>query len=197
MSAFVVHLLSPWPCRFPPLAPHPAISQEHYLSSPFPVPGNWWDFSVLPTISPAKHYKLALRCQQIYDIDLNLQDMKSKYWTVLFALCCFLACTLQLFNSSKQARELETYIFTNWKLRYFPYKHVIPGAEGEAETCENIPGVLPAILSSQPKQHSWGSEWDKGLGIIGNWIALLLRDLLSKRLLGSRTADLSSWQHKY
>lgn len=41
---------------------------------------------------------------------------------------------------------------------------MIPDAEGEAETCENIPKVLPVLLPSQPKQPSWVSEWAKGPG---------------------------------
>lgn len=50
---------------------------------------SWWDFSVLPSVSSAKHYKPGLRCQQIYDIDLNLWDMKSKHPTVLFVTWFF------------------------------------------------------------------------------------------------------------
>lgn len=141
-----------------PPSHHPGGPPVLSLSSAW----SWWDFSVFPSISPAKHYKPALRCQQIYDIDLNLQDMKSKHWTVLFAFWFFLAFRVHVFNFSMQAWELETLIFTNWKLRYFSHKPMIPDAEGEAETCENIPKVLPVLLPSQPKQPSWVSEWAKG-----------------------------------
>lgn len=119
---------------------------------------SWWDFSVLPSVSTAKHYKPWLRCQQIYDIYLNLQDMKSKHWAVLFAFCFFkpLGFMFSIFPCNHESLKL--CFFTNWKLRYFSHKHVIPGAKGEAEICGNIPKVLPVLLPSQPKQPSWG-QW--------------------------------------
>jgi len=49
-------------------------------------------------------------------------------------------------------------------LKYRSNKHVIPGAEGKEETCENIPKVLPVLLPEQPKQTSQGRRWSKGPG---------------------------------
>lgn len=60
-----------------------------------------------------------LRYQQICDIDLNLQDMKNKHWTVLFGFWLLLAFRVHAFNISVQVWEPEVLIFANWELRYY------------------------------------------------------------------------------
>lgn len=60
-----------------------------------------------------------LKYQQIYYIDLNLQDMKNKHQTVLFGLWLLLAFRVHAFRISMQIWEPEVLLFVNWEMRYY------------------------------------------------------------------------------